>query len=103
MGIPRQFIVLHLNGVETGHPDLESADVLANREVQVEEIAGRIMGCRVFEVIIPIELGADLGSLREHRHRRIGDGDSRREVPDVVADAQSSVLSRPKRRRFLQA
>src|SRR4029079_4488271 len=41
---PEQFIVLHLGGVETGHADLKPTNVLAHREVEIEQIASRIMG-----------------------------------------------------------
>ena len=37
---PEQFIVLDLEGVEAGHPNLEASNSLRNGELQVKQVAG---------------------------------------------------------------
>ena len=72
-GHSEQFIVLDLEGIETGHPNLKSSDPLRKRKLKIQKITRRIVGGRIFEVVVPEKPDADLGSVGENRRAGIGD------------------------------
>src|SRR5260370_297197 len=82
-GLP---FVVDLGDVIARQSNLEAADMLGDGEVDVEQRAGRILRRRVLQIIVPIELRADLGALKQDRRRRIGEGDARREIVNIVTD-----------------
>ena len=47
------------------------------------------MGRRICQIVVPIKSGADFRPLGDDRRGRIGESGDRREVPDIIADAQT--------------
>src|SRR5262245_9494148 len=79
------FVALELERIGAGDAYLKSSVALGHREVDRNQIGCLILGRGIDAILVPVELGAELGPLGEEGRRGVGDGDGRRDIEDVVA------------------
>jgi hypothetical protein len=61
-----------LRGVQAGEPSLEAADVLGDRKIEAQQRAGRVLGRRIGQIVVPEQPPGDLGALGDDRAGRVG-------------------------------
>ena len=62
-------VALELERIGAGDAELKAAVALGHREVDRDEVCGLILGRGVDAILVPVELGAELGRLGEDGRR----------------------------------
>src|SRR5712675_3463020 len=78
-------VALELERIGAGDAHLKLPVALGQREVDGDEIGGLVLSRGVDAILVPVELGAELGCFSEDWRRRVGDADGRCNIEDVVA------------------
>src|SRR5690242_17110148 len=74
-----------LERIGAGDAELKSPVALGHCKLDGDKVSGLVLGRGIDAVCVPVELGADLGRLGDDWLRRVGDGDRRGDIEDVVA------------------